>query len=530
MHQTEYKVLAIFREKPNNELSTAEIVESVFPEKFARIDSTLKDSLSTKEKTAGAKKEIAQLHRNVLHHLNKLVREGLIKVSKEGAKGKKYFVLAIEPGEELIFEKHRKRIMISKPSLPALPIEGFEQKGIVHKFEPSTWVDRLNAVLFECTRFENLGDIFETVIDSFSSVNDVFGLNEFETLSGDMLSFFEKLDTECEDYGKKINVIINLFDLTIKKKENIVGIIMDYARTKPKNISMVLNIRSRSLTKHSEFFERIIGEFIKEKLDLNIKNQDLVEAPWILGRAGPYTFDKDEWQIYTEKIKGTTYGLACAQSTFIVDVARFLKENKNIGEFRTFIMNVAKSLLSANSLQRKRSEEFFTNLIRLNKEKSREFFMFSRNYIRFWNYGWKQPDVDQNFVLDIIKSTKEEIQEFAASEETIYKSCGMPTRFRIAFAPAFENITELSEGKYERIQIKKTEDLYSKEIKEMLLMKEKFFDLFGGGDTSTFYRAEDVGAEEVTREILTILNTYKIPFFRYDFGGIKADVKLTSFI
>ncbi|MFC1728099.1 hypothetical protein ACFLZ7_01375 [Nanoarchaeota archaeon] len=530
MHTTEYKILAVFREKPQNELSTAEIVSSVFPDKHKRIETVLEDTLSGKEKISGAKQELGQLHRNVLHHLNKLVKEGILRVSKEGSKGKKYFVLAISAGEELVFEKHRKRIVISKPSLPAMPIEGHEQKGVVHKFEQATWIDRLNSVLFECTKFETFGDLLDVIFESFSSVNDVLGLNEFETLTGDTFSFFQKLETECEDYGKKVNVIINLFNLNPTKKEKIIAIVLDFIRVKPKNIDIVFNIKSRALTKEPEFFERIFNEFIESKQELHIKNQDLVEAPWMIGRAGPYTFDKEEWQTYQTKIKGKTYGLSCAQSTFVVDVASFLKENKNLNEFRTFIMNVAKSLLSVNSIQRKRSEEFFRNLIKLNKENSREFFMFSRNYIRFWNYGWKQPDIDQDYVLDLIKSTREEVAEFSASEETIYKSVGMPTRFKIAFAPGFAEVAQLSEGKYEKIQIGRSDDINSKEIKEALLSKEKISSLFDGGDAATFYRAEGAKPEDISRELIAIMNTYNLPFFSYDFGGIKADQKLTSFI
>ena len=64
----------------------------------------------------------------------------------------------------------------------------------------------------------------------------------------------------------------------------------------------------------------------------------------------------------------------------------------------------------------------------------------------------------------------------------------------------------------------------------MLLMKEQLFSLFDGGEISTFYRAENVTAEDVVRELVTILNTFKLPFLRYDFGGMKGEVKLTKFI
>jgi hypothetical protein len=90
----------------------------------------------------------------------------------------------------------------------------------------------------------------------------------------------------------------------------------------------------------------------------------------------------------------------------------------------------------------------------LNRPYKSNLFSHSKNYIRFWNYGWKEYKLDPQLVLELMKSTKETTDEFCMSEETIYKSCGMPTRFRIGFSCAFRemNKEEFSEEKFRKLQ------------------------------------------------------------------------------
>jgi len=197
-----------------------------------------------------------------------------------------------------------------------------------------------------------------------------------------------------------------------------------------------------------------------------------------------------------------------------------------------FIKNIVKSLLYANSLQRRKSDEYFKDIVKLTFPHVREFFNLSKNYIRFWNYGWKEPDLNQNYVIELIKSTKEEIDNFCVSEETIYKSCGMPTRFKVAFSCLFNGLKfNFSKRSPQKIEIKKLEDLYSKKVKEMLSVKEEIFQAFDGGDRARFYRTGKINSKDICREFNIILKTYKIPFFCYEFSEVRgAELKLTSFI
>ena len=121
--------------------------------------------------------------------------------------------------------------------------------------------------------------------------------------------------------------------------------------------------------------------------------------------------------------------------------------------------------------------------------------------------------------------------EFARAEETIYNSCGMPTRFKIVLSCAFqESEKTLSPAKYKSINIRNTEDLYNPKIKKEIIDREKISSFFTGGNEVTFYKlGTSFDIPGILREISVILETYNIPFFSYDFKYVTGDMKLTSF-
>jgi len=537
MNQTEYNLLLFFKKNPQKEFSTTDILTNIFPDEYKNIEEIFKNQFADKQMLNKAKRKKGQLHRKILYYLNNLVEEDILKISKQGNKGEKYFVLSLEEGEELIINKSKRKIIISKPSMPAMPIDGYEQKNIAARFESATWIDRLNSILLETTKFRNIKDLYNTINKCFSNINDVIGLNDFESVIqtnelNESLSFLRKINSECVDYGKKLSCIIDITNLKKEKTNKVIEFIKEYCDMHSENITLIFDVRSKELQEHSDFFEEVIDIFINSKIRIYIKNQDLYCAPYILGRIGPYCFDENEWLIYKKEFQKKSYGLACSQSTVVVDVNRFFRESNDIKQFRLFIKNIVKSLLSANSLQRRKSDEYFKNIVKLTFPYVKEFFTLSRNYIRFWNYGWKEPNLNQNYVIELIKSTKEEIDNFCVSEETIYKSCGMPTRFKVAFSCLFNGSKfKFSKGLFHKTEIKKLEDLYSKEIEELLGVKEEIFQAFDGGDRSRFYRTGKINSKDICREFNIILKTYKIPFFCYDFAKIKgADIKLTTFI
>jgi hypothetical protein len=537
MRKTEYDILNLFKGSPSSELSTTKIVKAIFPEEYQKIRDDFDNIIQDNDRINNAKHLKAQLHRKTLYYLNKLVDEKVLRITKEGVKGEKYFTLTISEGEEVHIGKYKTKLIISRPSIPGMPIEGYERKGISFKYEPATWIDRLNAVLLECCAYGSLDDLFQAISLCFTNVNDVVGLNDFEfflmnSSSEDILSFFNKLESECVDYGKEITCIINMKNIKPPKSITVLEYLESTRRISIDQISFVFAMNSKDLQDNSKVLSKVIAVFARSKIRMYVQNTELHKSPYMLGRAGPYTFEDKEWASYELRYRDRAKGIACSQSTIAIDVDKFLKE-LGMNQFRPFVTTVAKSLLFANSLQRNKSEEYFKNIISMNKNLERQFFYLSKNYIRFWNYGWKQEKVDPDLVVNLIKSCSEEINAFCRSQESIYLACGMPIRFRILFSCAFKefNEREFSSEKFTKIQVRSLEDMYLPAFKESLKAKEKIFQIFDGGDRLRIYRTGTIEVDEIIREFGVLLNSYNIPLFCYDFGDIRgANLKLTSFI
>jgi len=224
MNKTEYNLLLFFKKNPEREFSTTDILANIFPEDYKNIEEALKNQFADKQMLNEAKRKKGQLHRKILYYLNNLVEEDILKISKQGNKGEKYFTILLEQGEEIIINKSKRKIIISKPSMPAMPIDGYEQKNIAMRFESATWIDRLNSILLESTKFRNLKELYTAVNNCFSNINDVIGLNDFESIIqdndiNDSFSFLRKINSECVDYGKKLSCIIDITNLKEQKSE-----------------------------------------------------------------------------------------------------------------------------------------------------------------------------------------------------------------------------------------------------------------------------------------------------------------------
>jgi len=522
MDKTKQKILSLFKEK--SELSTSEIAERIYEEYIV-----LKEKLEKNKKDIKTKREIARLHRKLLHHINKLIDYELLITSKHGEKGHKFFSLNLSDGEEIseISLKFKKRTIISKPALPIMPIEGYEQQGIVMKYEFPTWIDRLNSIVLLGEKIENIKELDSIIDKIFPLINDCFCIDNFNEIIGkakedEIFEFFKKIDSECENFGKKASFIISFYKL--KDFDKVLGKIIE---SNLKNIIFIYDLDSEELQENFGLISRIIFIYLKYNKIIYIKNKKIQKAPCFIGKAGPYSFSDKEWLEKKEIL-----AIACSQSSLIVDTEKFYSLYELDSEkFSQLMLNISKAFLSANSLQRRKSEDYFREILSLNHPNEKEFLELSRNYIRFWNFGLSQPDTNPEIVLNMISEAKKKINEFSLAEETIYKSCGMPTRFKISFSCSFKEASDkLSFAKYKHLEIKNLEDFYDKKIKKEILARESISSMFDGGNDITFHRTGNFNCDDIVREISIIMGNYKLPFFSYSFGSLKGDMKITSFL
>lgn len=521
MKDIESEILNRFRQAPN-EYDTSQLAEKIFPE-YSNIREMLNSQ--DKQKIHEAKNLKFALHRKLLYYLNKLVNEHILTVSRTQEKGEKVFALAADEGS-ITIEKGYKKITIIKQASASNYIENYEKQGIMKKFEETTWINRVNAVMLECSMMK-IDKLYLITRELFGNVNDVIAFNDFQRYLKDCVVYLEKLAKDTMDFDKTVSIIINFEDID---KESFKIFISKFSEMNPKKINIIFNTNNRELQKYSELWNHIIQEFSKNKIRINVKNRELHTSVLFIGRAGVYSFDEEEYSTYKKMAKGRTIGILCSQSSIAVNMNKFFESYNTDSEFRNAILSASKVLLSANAIQRRKSNEYFRNINNHNTPYAADFYRFSRNYIRLWNYDWNK-DLGEN-MFELLKSTKTFIENFCISEETIFKSCGIPIRFRISFSSAFRNFDAkfMGERGYKKFNLKNISDYHSGELKEFITVREKLFEVFDGCDRLRIFRSHDFKDEEITREFSILLSTFKIPFFTYDFSQLRGTVKLTNFM
>lgn len=522
MDETQQKIIALFKER-GDDISTNDILVLIYPESESLRD---KQDIASKRKTA-------QLHRRLLYHINELVNKSILRFSKFGEKGLKFFSLNIMEGEEIteLNSRYKKKISITKPIMPSMPIENYEHQGIVLKYEPSSWIDKLNSIVIMADKINNIKELERIFDNVVSIVNDCICFNNFQIFLTKLnekmaVEVLTKLNSECENLQKKMCCII---DLKKSDSNKLLYVIEKLTESNIKNLVFIYNLDNDEFQEQFGFISEIVKIYIKNRRILYIKNKRIQKAPYFLGTAGVYCISDKEWQA---RALDNCLSIACGQSSLIVDVEKFYSiYGLDTIKFSELMLNISKSFLSANSIQRRKSQEYFRNIINLDKKNEKEFLEFSRNYIRFWNFGLLQPGIDPKLVLNMVSEARKKVDQFSIAEETIYKSCGMPTRFKIALSCSFKEASEnLSVAKYTKTEIMNLDDLYKPKIKKEIVEKESVTQMFDGGNDVTFHRTGIFEAEDILREISIIMNAYKLPLFSYRFGGMKGDMKITSYL
>jgi len=527
MHQLEYEILTALKNSAGKELSTSQFVSLIFPE----TNKTEHSDYLKKSKHREVAKKKAGLHRKLLYHINRLAGENLITESGVGKRGEKKFRLNLSPGEEIIIEQKQRRFVITRPSLPALPIEGFEQKKMIFRFAKDTWTTRLNCILLNLSSLKTLREVKSVLNESFSIVNDAIGMRGFESLlqslrPEEIEDLADFMTLSSEDFSINLTLLI---DIKQVYDNSFLSALDSFLRRHKGGPKIVFSSTIKNIERRSNFFGKIVEIYEGQGKILYIQNTSIKESPYMLGRAGPYCLSEVDWV----RLKESDYiCIPVADSSIALDVKRFLGDNISIVQFRNMIRKILKSLFIASSSQRTLARTLSSSVNRMNKRYNKDIFRSKRSYIRFWNYGWKQKNMDQGMVLDLIKSTKKDVDDFCLTETAIFKACGIPTDFTMAFSCAFSGYSDgMSQGLFAPLQIRTAEELYVKAVRKHLRAKEYISKVFDGGDRMRFVRTGNPGSGEVLREIEMIMNVYKLPFFCYDFGQIRiGDQKLTSFI
>jgi len=540
MHAIEQKILQFFADKSEVEKSTSELVTKVFEKEYSEIQKFIHNEQKDQELIKVGKRKKARLHRKLLYHLNKLEEEKCLKVTRIEGKGEKYFKLSTQNGETSSKDSEYKKVLDSfttiKENMSLITgLEEYEQEEIIKRFDNSNWLTKINSLLIESKSFTEIKKLYSLMEDLYVVYNDVVGLNNFQELIEvlkfeDLTNFVKKVNLDTKDYNKYVNLIIDLTKVSDSVKVS--DFIRAFAEINPDKIFIVFKIKSKTMLNQNRLMTQLIKSFSDNKIRINIQNVDVHEAPYVIGRAGCYTFSDDEWKSMSRN--EDFYILCSSETSLYIDLYRLVK-NRSYSDLKDVLIKSARALLMATSQQRKRSDTLFKSLRDIDPDGRNSFFEISSNYIRLWNYDLSEDasvSIDFKNFEALIKMINQELEDFCKAEETIFKSCGIPIRFKVVLSSAFRRFDKsfLSPRVYKKVTIRGINDYHSQTIIDYIRKRETLYGLFKGGDRVRFFRASTFSAEDVINEFHHILNNFNLQLFSYDFRAMKGELTLDNFI
>jgi hypothetical protein len=548
MNGVEQKILQIMGTRPETEISTSELVKQVFAQEYEEIKKYIYNPQKDPDLVKLGKRNKARMHRKLLYHLNTLAEEDLIKMTRTEGKGEKFFKLNSDKPVQTDKDAKAKRLIDSmstvKPESSFLSgIEQYENDKIIKRFDPQNWLTKINSYVVESSYQQDTRKLYELLTNLYPTYNDVIALNDFQLIVEkeelDLLSnFLKKVNIDTKDYDKYLNLVIDLTQ--VKNAIKMSDFAAAYADMESENVIIIFQTNTKTIANQTRLISQILKNFAEHKLKVNIQNKDIHKAPYLIGRAGAYTFNEDEWNYYQENFKGSTIGLCCSNTSLYIDVNKFFKEKSSYTEFRELLLKSSKALLMATSLQRRKSDAIFKIVNSLNDVNQSKFFSLSYNYIRLWNYGsvftnhttLEHNDEDFEKFCNLLESAKNELNDFCKAEETIFKSCGIPIRFRVVLSSAFERFDRefMSPRTYKKVTIHSISDYHDEKNVSEIRRRETLFNVFEGGDRVRFFRDRNFTPEEAISELNFLLSTFTLPLITYDFEALKGELTLDKFL
>ena len=521
MASLEQDIISLFRSNPK-EFSAEDVAMRVLSEKYAVLEIELNDEYTGRERKEEIELELLNIRKRILYYLKKLEQEGIIALSKRAYRGKKYYSWNLQSGQKIQFLGKKKIIVESQGNYAQntrVPDEEsrYESEGLVAKYKKSSFGRYVDAYMIQCNNVDE--NRLVRILEHAKANNAIAFYNPaLELLSPRILKILKSMSANS---GVGYSAV---FDIQ-KGEYNITSFRETLSVCIDNSIIPIIIASPNDIISKTErpFIESAVRLAMEKNSIIYVQNSDVKKSPMFLGSAGVYSFSDKGYE--EASAKKDAYALACAQNSVLIDVARFL-QNYSIRTLRDAIIQSANQLFKANLLLKDDSLNNYSDDI-----VGEEFLSLSRDYIRFWNYGLKQPGVEQENVMLMLKSARETLKGYSNAQETIYKTCGMPLRFKLAFSVIFidEIPPTFSKLLWKRGIVSSLSDIIAKGPGEVLKLKEEASAIFNGGDRTRLIRKSGVETDEILKELSFILKTFSIVLWCIDFSSKSKEITLNNF-
>ncbi|MFT4311349.1 MAG: hypothetical protein ACMXX7_01870 [Candidatus Woesearchaeota archaeon] len=461
MTKLKEKIINVFSSKSGN-ISTFEIIKKVFYNEIKEIEKLNNSKLPELLKIAKRKK--AKLHRKILYHINELIKDNVLIVQGQIGKGEKLYSL-----NKLAINDETIKYDVAYSEIES--IDSTLQNKEYVKITTNNWLRKLDALQIKS---QNIQKIFSQIKKYSSHIIDVLVIDEFEkTLASSDTIYLNNLITNIEKQNFEFTLCLN-----IKIKELDLDKIIDLLDITNKKEGLKINflLKKEDLKKRNKLINIILENYDLSKI---IFQNDEKKSTIAVGKNGIYNLNyKDQKYIKKNHSFSQINAITINSSSLLFDFKKI--KNESYTKKRKLFLEIAKYLIQSTSLQRRRSEIFFKTINNVD-DNNNDFYRFASNSIII-----KNIELDEENII-FLKSIKNILHEFCKIEETIFKSCGIPTTHQIKIKiprisskdmkPELEeSIKELLDYnllvKHNYINIKTLNDMFSKDISAISLNKK----------------------------------------------------------
>ncbi len=500
MGELQKKILLVFSNDSKRTFSTSGLVNKIFPDISLKVEEKL--TSPDREVQLEGKREKARLHRKLLYHLNKLMEMDVLTVTGIAGKGEKYY--ALNPNRSLD-EGYKYRKLVESvtgkdPEHIRAELDALKNNEFIKKYDSQNWFRKLNAVLLEPK--EDLNSLYDLLTSIYVFFNDVIGINEFQRYivnedQKSMKVFLKKLSYDLEEFERKVNFVLDLRDLDTSKLYSFLEMISFLNNG---TLSLIIKTNKEEVFEKKQIFKSIL----KYDVEILFQNTEIQEAPVLKGRIGPHTIKNKQWHSYRRLFKHKTIGDVFSNTAMTMDVEKFFSSGKGYSDFRKLVMDSVSSMLVASSIQRSKSDVFFYSLNNLNSNYQNHFYRHSNNHIKLTNF---RNQLEKEEFMSLLSSLSDQVRDFCTSEETIFKSCGIPTRHSV----------RISQGDENSVRIDNKSNISSKKVREDLELAEELSDIFLNNYILDVKTVSD--SDDLLLQLKEIFSMRRIPVLSFNSKG-----------
>ncbi len=502
MRAVERELLTLLSSCSVRALSTTEIISSLYPSCYTKIQTDLSASDSAVRKRAQHMK--SALHKRLLYYLNKLKQTGVIEEAGIIDRGEKTYRCTYV-GEHVLLRDKQETIVVTQEVAAQNYLHDEDLFGLTCR---NNQLHKISAYAINAKAYVTFASMRKQLLHLYTHISDsllVYQFHRFLSLSEVALDeAIDCLISDSNDYSLRIclHFDIRLHALTQAQ----IRFFSLFAKRSPKRLSLLFSLNKEQLS--CSAIQKIFSLLAREQIKICIASQNELHFP---GSEGSYVLISEQ-----QSALECAGGVIVASGSYLVDFTK--QKNLRAKSLQELVLRIAKTLLARMITQRRIATRTLTGLSQVGA--LREQLVHPVSYIRLWNYLLEDTH------LELVAQLRETIRAFMHIHQRILESCGVPLAFSVHLSTGFLHYAPgLSARRYRKQTVYGKESLFAQplELREQLM---RIYDT----DRIRFFRDASVRPEELINELHYLMQRYSYPLLVYDFKTLQRTRSLEEFL